>query len=88
MKAIMNACWYMTICFGNLIDLVIVSLKFTREQSNEYFIFAGLMAGATFAFILLAYFYYEYVPEGAYESLEDDKEIEGKPEQSLDQDEL
>ena len=84
----MNACWYMTICFGNLIDLVIVSLKFTREQSNEYFIFAGLMAGATFSFILLAYFYYEYVPEGAYDNLEDDEEIDRKPVKSMGEAEL
>ena len=72
MKAIMNACWVLTTCVGNLIDLVIVSLKFTREQSNEYFIFAGLMAGAAIAFMLLAIFYYEYVPEGAYDNLDDD----------------
>ena len=88
MKAIMNACWYMTICFGNLIDLVIVSLKFTREQSNEYFIFAGLMAGATIAFIMLAYFYYEYVPEGAYDNLDDNEQTEKKTEKSLDEADL
>ena len=33
----------------------------------EYFIFAGLMAVAAIAFMLLAIFYYEYVPEGAYD---------------------
>ena len=33
----------------------------------EYFIFAGLMAVAAVAFMLLAIFYYEYVPEGAYD---------------------
>ena len=47
-------------------------LKFTREQSNEYFIFAGLMTGAAIAFMLLAIFYYEYVPEGAYDNLDED----------------
>ena len=72
-KAIMNACWVLTTCIGNLIDLVIVSLKFTREQSNEYFIFAGLMTGAAISFLLLAIFYYEYVPEGAYDNLDDEE---------------
>ena len=73
MKAIMNACWVLTTCIGNLIDLVIVSLKFTREQSNEYFIFAGLMTGAAISFLLLAIYYYEYVPEGAYDNLDDEE---------------
>jgi len=78
MKAIMNACWVLTTCIGNLIDLVIVSLKFTREQSNEYFIFAGLMTGAAIAFLLLAIFYYDYVPDGAYDNLDDDVEVKEK----------
>ena len=41
--------------------------KFSKYQSVEYFIFAGLMAVASVAFMLLAIFYYEYVPEGAYD---------------------
>ena len=41
--------------------------QFSKYQSVEYFIFAGLMAVAAVAFMLLAIFYYEYVPEGAYD---------------------
>ena len=71
MKAIVNACWVMTTCFGNLIDLIIVSIKFTPLQSMEYFIFAALMAGSAIAFMLLAIFYYEYVPPGTYDEIDD-----------------
>jgi len=73
MKAIVNALWVMTTCIGNLIDLIIISIKFSKYQSVEYFIFAGLMAVAAIAFMLLAIFYYEYVPEGAYDEDLDEK---------------
>ena len=36
MKAIVNACWVMTTCVGNLIDLIIVSIKFTKLQECFY----------------------------------------------------
>merc|ERR1719471_549824 len=76
MKAIVNALWVMTTCIGNLIDLIIISIKFSKYQSVEYFIFAGLMAVAAIAFMLLAIFYYEYVPEGAYdEDLDENSSI-------------
>mgnify|MGYP000752959479 CR=1 FL=1 len=79
-KAIVNACWVMTTCIGNLIDLIIVSIKFTKLQSMEYFIFAGLMMVAAIAFMLLAIFYYSYVPEGTYDEPLDDGEISEKSE--------
>ena len=31
------------------------------------------MAGAAISFLLLAIFYYEYVPEGAYDNLDDEE---------------
>ena len=42
MKAIVNALWVMTTCIGNLIDLIIVSLKVTIFYSEtRHFIFLG-----------------------------------------------
>ena len=39
MKSVVNAFWVLTVCVGNLIDLIIVSIKFTEKQSSEYFLF-------------------------------------------------
>ena len=71
MKSIVNAFWVLTTCVGNLIDLAIVSIKFTRIQSTEYLIFSGLMTIAAIIFTILAVFYYGYSSNESYRRLDD-----------------
>ncbi|CBY34178.1 unnamed protein product [Oikopleura dioica] len=66
MKSVLQSFWLLTVCFGNIIDIFIVSIDFTELQSTEYFVFAALVFVAAIVFILIAIFYYEYVPEGQF----------------------
>ncbi|CBY14196.1 unnamed protein product [Oikopleura dioica] len=55
MKSVVNAFWVLTVCVGNLIDLIIVSIKFTEKQSSEYFLFGTSLI--SLSFIKIYYFY-------------------------------
>lgn len=43
MKSLLQACWLLTVGFGNVIVVVIAEAKFFQSQANEFFLFAILM---------------------------------------------
>lgn len=57
MKSVMQSAWLMTVMVGNLIDIIIVELKFFDKQWKEFFLFAGLMFVDMVIFSYLAYRY-------------------------------
>lgn len=62
MKSVVGSFWFLTTCIGNLINIVLVEVKFSANQSGEYFVLAIIMFVASVIFSLLAAFYYKYVP--------------------------
>lgn len=54
MKALMQACWLLTVTFGNIIVVIIAEAKFFKSQANEFFLFAGLMIIVMLIFVYLA----------------------------------
>merc|ERR1711990_814038 len=68
MKAVAQSFELLTTCIGNIIDIFLIEIKLSDTLTGEYFILSFIMLGATGIFILLAYFYYEYVPEDAFSS--------------------
>ncbi|KAH9405939.1 hypothetical protein TYRP_014236 [Tyrophagus putrescentiae] len=57
MKAVLQACWLLTVAFGNLIIAIIADAKIFPFQSYEFFFFAGLMIIDMGIFALMAYYY-------------------------------
>ena len=57
MKSVMQAMWFLTVAFGNLIVIAIAEARITDNQVIEYIIFAALLFAATLIFIVLANFY-------------------------------
>lgn len=57
MKAVIQACWLLTVAFGNLIVAVLADLPLFAEQSHEFFFYGGLMLVDIFIFAIMAYFY-------------------------------
>merc|ERR1719393_540682 len=66
MKAVAQSFELLTTCIGNIIDIFLVQIKLGDTQTAEYFVLSFIMFGASLWFILLAIFYYEYVPEDAF----------------------
>lgn len=66
LKSVVQSFWLLTVCVGNIIDVFFVEIKLAPTQSGEYFALSGIMLGASMIFVLLSYFYYEYVPEGLF----------------------
>lgn len=60
MKSVLQACWLLTVSFGNLIVIVIAEVKFFKSQASEFFLFSCLMAVDVLFFIALA-MRYKYV---------------------------
>lgn len=54
MKSVLQACWLLTVSFGNVIVIVIAEVKFFDSQASEFFLFSGLMAVDVIFFIALA----------------------------------
>lgn len=78
MKAVAQSFELLTTCIGNIIDIFLVQIKLGDTQTAEYFILSFIMFGASIWFILLAIFYYEYVPEDAFTEQESDAETTKK----------
>lgn len=57
MKSVLQACWLLTVAFGNLIVAVIADLKIFPQQSHEFFFFSALMIMDIIIFAIMAYFY-------------------------------
>ncbi|KAI2804751.1 hypothetical protein BLOT_003739 [Blomia tropicalis] len=73
MKSVLQACWLLTVAFGNLIVAVIADLKIFNEQSYEFFFFSGLMIIDIAIFAIMAYFYVPFVSDNQSE-LDNDNE--------------
>ena len=57
MKSVLQATWYMTVAFGNLIVVIVAESKFVSNQVMEYLVFVGLLAIALAIFTFLSFFY-------------------------------
>lgn len=57
MKSVLQACWLLTVAFGNVIVVIVAELKIFESQANEFFLFAGLMFVDMILFMWLAYRY-------------------------------
>ncbi|XP_017472601.1 PREDICTED: peptide transporter family 1-like [Rhagoletis zephyria] len=57
MKSVLQACWLLTVAFGNLIVVIIAELSLFDSQADEFFLFAGLMFVDMIIFIFVAYRY-------------------------------
>lgn len=60
MKSLLQACWLLTVAFGNVIVVIIAEAKFFQSQAHEFFLFAALMIVDMAVFGLIAR-RYEYV---------------------------
>ncbi|XP_016996908.3 peptide transporter family 1-like [Drosophila takahashii] len=60
MKSVLQACWLLTVAFGNVIVVVIAELKFFESQASEFFLFAGLMFVDMLIFMFVSYYYKPY----------------------------
>ncbi|XP_052857818.1 peptide transporter family 1 [Drosophila gunungcola] len=60
MKSVLQACWLLTVAFGNVIVVVVAELKFFESQASEFFLFAGLMFFDMLIFMFVAHFYQPY----------------------------
>lgn len=60
MKSVLQACWLLTVAFGNLIVVVIAEARLVESQAIEFFLFAVLMFVVMGIFILMA-MRYKYV---------------------------
>ena len=63
MRAVMAACWLLTIAFGNVIVILVATAKGIPRQSMEFFLFAGLMVLDMLLFFFLASSYTYVVVE-------------------------
>ncbi|XP_074032363.1 peptide transporter family 1 isoform X2 [Leptinotarsa decemlineata] len=75
MKSLMQACWLLTTAFGNLIIVIIESAKIFDKQSNDFFLYTGLMVVDIILFAFLA-MKYKYVQSETSE-LEELKDTNG-----------
>ncbi|XP_037932215.1 peptide transporter family 1-like [Teleopsis dalmanni] len=57
MKTVLQACWLLTVAFGNVIVVIIAEAKIFNSQANEFFLFAGLMFADMMIFMWMAYDY-------------------------------
>ncbi|XP_036221344.2 peptide transporter family 1 isoform X1 [Bactrocera oleae] len=57
MKSVLQACWQLTVAFGNVIVVIIAELKLFDSQAYEFFLFAGLMFVDMIIFMFVAYAY-------------------------------
>lgn len=72
MKSLLQACWLLTVAFGNVIVVVIAEAKIFQSQANEFFLFAIMMFIDMAIFGLLA-MRYKYVTNG---TKKDDSDLE------------
>nr|XP_017091383.2 peptide transporter family 1-like [Drosophila bipectinata] len=66
MKSVLQACWLLTVAFGNVIVVVVAEAKFFDSQASEFFLFAGLMFVDMLVFMVIAFYYIPYDEEAAY----------------------
>ena len=71
MKSVLQASWFLTVAFGNLIDMLVAETRFIKSQVWEYVFFASLMLLSTCVFVVIAYFY-KYVEDDEHDRHADD----------------
>ncbi|XP_018792903.1 PREDICTED: peptide transporter family 1-like [Bactrocera latifrons] len=57
MKSVLQACWLLTVAFGNVIVVIIAELKLFDSQADEFFLFSGIMFVDMIIFMFVAYRY-------------------------------
>lgn len=57
MKSVLQACWLLTVAFGNVIVVIIAEAALFDSQASEFFLFAGLMFADMLIFMFMAYKY-------------------------------
>ncbi|CAF0821688.1 unnamed protein product [Brachionus calyciflorus] len=72
MKSVLQATWFLTVAFGNLIVVIIAEARFIQDQVYEYVFFAGLLFLATAVFFALSY-NYKYVEDQENKQVEENK---------------
>lgn len=75
MKSVLQACWLLTVAFGNVIVVIIAELDMFDSQASEFFLFAGLMFVDMVVFMWLAY---RYKPNNPVVNSESEPLTEGK----------
>ncbi|XP_078493627.1 solute carrier family 15 member 2-like isoform X2 [Ciona intestinalis] len=75
MKSVLTSIWLFTVSLGNIIVLIIAEAKGIEKQSDEFFLFAGLIFVAAILFVFLAY---RYIPVDENEFKEEILEEERK----------
>ncbi|XP_077867194.1 solute carrier family 15 member 2-like [Saccoglossus kowalevskii] len=71
MKSCLQACWLLTVCFGNLIVVLVAGAQFFSNQATQFFFFAGLMLVVFFIFVVMS-FWYKYATPSHYDDIHDD----------------
>lgn len=57
MKSVLQACWLLTVAFGNALFMIVVEVKIFNSQAHEFLLFCVLMIVDMFIFMFLAYGY-------------------------------
>ncbi|XP_065570376.1 solute carrier family 15 member 2-like isoform X2 [Artemia franciscana] len=66
MKSLIQGLWQLTVAFGNLIVIIIAEAKIFPKQSDEFFLFAGLMFVDMIILAILAWRYkYKETPDSS-----------------------
>lgn len=80
MKSLLQACWLLTVAFGNVIVVIIAELKFFQSQAYEFFLFAVMMFidMAIFGLLAMRYTYVKNVDSKDDSDMENGIPIEDK----------
>ncbi|XP_062141372.1 peptide transporter family 1 isoform X2 [Drosophila sulfurigaster albostrigata] len=70
MKSVLQACWLLTVAFGNVIVVIIAEAALFDSQASEFFLFAGLMFIDMLIFMFMAYNYKPNDPNKKNEEIE------------------
>lgn len=68
MKSVLQACWLLTVAFGNVIVVIIAEANLFDSQASEFFLFAGLMFVDMVLFMFMAYRYKPNNPNAVAET--------------------
>ncbi|KAH8264740.1 hypothetical protein KR044_008811, partial [Drosophila immigrans] len=74
MKSVLQACWLLTVAFGNVIVVIIAEAALFDSQASEFFLFAGLMFIDMLLFMFMAY---NYKPNDPNQKSEEVKPLTG-----------
>lgn len=64
MKSVLQACWLLTTAFGNLIVVIVEAAEPFEEQSNNFFLYAGMLFVDMIVFAFMAMRYKYVAPIG------------------------